>query len=557
MAKKKAAQTGLSVPSGGTFSVRSLNARNLFDEHVNKQGSRLYSLPYAGNVIVGIPIPFPLQYLIGCTVLQLGIVVEANGPPESGKTTLLYEFGRLFRKAGGWLEMVVSENKISEELARSIIGWDVEGLESFNSFFASDLEDMMTEIQSISDRAKQMMKTIHPETKKPLGATFPVLIGVDSIMGTNSVESNKKISEDGSPSRSFPVEALKINPFMKKIAADISTFPQMLFIINHRKEGKKDPSKPYAPVEFTKPGGKQIQFQDTYELIIHGTKAQTHVEPHIDGGLDVFTRTLNIKVGKNSAGISGREVAVPYSWCHRMTNIEMMDGSISRESKQLTIFRWNEATTNLLYAYQQAPQKSKEAGALRMAKLDKILHFRKEKGRYYSKTLGISKEDAVNAAEFGMIVTRTPHVLKELQQHFGIIQGFEWVGDGEDFQKSRVKLMKESAKLAMMRRDNKIADIVHVYQEVDDEDSDAIDAEVLSDTPVTRKELTAKKIINAPKVSKSPNSTGKPRTTKKKSTPKPVVVADADDDDDLSFLDDEEPSAEDTGRYNFLQEGSE
>lgn len=554
MAKKKttiaksSTSSALSVPSTGTFSVRSLNARSLFDEHVNKQGSRLYSLPYAGNVIVGIPIPFPLQYLIGCTVLQLGIVVEANGPPESGKTTLLYEFGRLFRQAGGWLEMVVSENKISEELARSIIGWDIEGLESFHSFFASDLEDMMTEIQSISDRAKSKMKIIHPETKKPLGATFPVLIGVDSIMGTNSAESNKKISEDGSPSRSFPVEALKINPFMKKIAADISTFPQLLFIINHRKEAKKDPSKPYAPVEFTKPGGKQIQFQDTYELIIHGTKAQTHVEPRIDGGLEIFTRTLNIKVGKNSAGISGREVAVPYSWCNRMTEFVQLDGSVRVESKQLTIFRWNEATTNLLYAVQQAPQKSKEAAALRLERLDRVLHFRREKGRYWSKTLGISKDDAVDPATFGMMVTRNPKILKELQQHFGIIQGYEWNGGNEDFQRLRVKLMKESAKLAMMRRDKQVEDIKHDYREIEDQDQDAIEGEVLSCEAVDPQ-------LPAPKAGRAAKSAAtKARGVKKKkaSAPKIVVVEDSEDDDDLSFLEDE-PVAVDEERYDFLQ----
>ncbi len=44
-----------------------------------------------------------------------------------------------------------------------------------------------------------------------------MLIGIDSLMGANSKESNEKISNDGSAGRNFPMEALILNPFLKKV----------------------------------------------------------------------------------------------------------------------------------------------------------------------------------------------------------------------------------------------------------------------------------------------------------------------------------------------------
>src|SRR5690606_22588322 len=126
-----------------------------------------------------------------------------------------------------------------------------------------------------------------------LGYTFPVLIGVDSIMGANADETANKIEQDGSTSRGFPLEALILTPYLKDVASKISGFPFVLFLINHRKEKEKDPSKPYAEPEFTKPGGKQLRFQATYELVTHRVgKGRRTPDRRPDGGAEIEWRTI-------------------------------------------------------------------------------------------------------------------------------------------------------------------------------------------------------------------------------------------------------------------------
>jgi hypothetical protein len=470
MAKKR---TAVKNVASDAFDVRFAMAREINDKVLDLKSNDLINSPGGGTTIVGLRLPFPMQVLTGCSVWPLGVVVEINGPPQSCKTMFLYEIGRWFRNAGGWLDMILTEAKISETLAASLMGYDRAGQLSFWPYRARSLEHMMKLSQDSVIRANGRTEMKNPHTGKVLGDTFPVLIGVDSIMGANSDESNDKITKEGAPNRSFPVEALKLNPFMKKIAGDIQTRPYTYAIINHRKEAKPDPSKPYAPVEYTKPGGKQVTFQDTYEIVLHAMKTKTSPDTHPEGGLEVHSRVIRVENGKNSAGTNDRKFEITVSWCRRMTDVTQSDGSIVRDMKQKTTWHWNEATTDFIWSWRSTMDDSKKFNAeirkSQLERLDSIFHLRREVGnKFWSSTLGMSKNDATNPAKVGKLINSNPDVLRPLQEAFGVEQGIEWQGGGESFSRVFNRERQAASKEFQMRIDNQVADVVSMIDEDED-----------------------------------------------------------------------------------------
>ena len=458
------------------FDVRAFNANESIDEYSNKK------LDYRGKSyapsakLVGIKVPFPIQYLLDAEVLQLGIVIEVDGEAESCKTMFMYENAKWIMDAGGWSEMVLTESKISIDLQKSIMGYHKVADLSFKYEEADDLEHMQKLTLAAIENAKDKVNMNNPTTGKPVGTAFPFMVGIDSIMGTNSVESNKKIDDSGSAGRSFPIEALQLNKFMKKVASSLQTFPFNLLLINHRKVAKKDESNPYKPREFSKAGGKAIQFQETYEFILEGKKRSSRPDLLPNGGFEVHERIIHIRNGKNSSGTNFREIDVRVSWRDIEMDIPQPDGTTRKELKQVTQWHWNEATTYLLWAYFQKKHKTQKEDKAHRAKFSQVLHIgrvTKPREGFWSKHLGMTAEDAVNATKFGKMINENPDIIDALRRRLGFATGIEWsVGKG-DYRKIRRELDRESAKLAKSRADEDKAQYMVDLDELEEQEMSA------------------------------------------------------------------------------------
>lgn len=400
---------------------------------------------------LGIRIPFALQYLLGSEVLPMGVAIETNGPPMSCKTMLMYEFARFFKEASGYFDMILTEGKVSQELVRSVVGWDDSSRRATNIVSVPTMNAMMREISNrISWITQVAEKGEEPTSKAGLGYVAPFLIGVDSVMGANASETSAKIQKEGDVGRSFPVEALILTPFLKETAARITNFPFVLFLINHRKESEKDPSKPYDPVKFTKPGGKQLRFQASYELVTHLDKRGWQTpDPRPNGGAEIEHRLIRIDNGKNSAATDGRHIKVRVSWRSVITDKLRADGVLKKVSRQLTKWHWDEAIPPLLTSWKKG-NKGKDGDPAgekaRQAKLDTVLHIRTAPGgRYYSDTLGVPKEKAIDASRMGKLISDDEQVLEGLRALFGISDGYIWAaGPGADYRRIRLKLKKHA-----------------------------------------------------------------------------------------------------------------
>lgn len=414
-------------------------------EHANKRKTSLMYRPRSRPMKLGLPIPLPLEFVLDTQVMPLGVMLEANGPPMSCKSMLMYEFGRIASMANGWMESVLTEGKASETAARSIIGWDDVGQNSFLMKKANDLNHAMQLIRESMDNIKRVQETTNPQTKKPYGDVFPVVVAVDSIMGALARESMDKITKKGEAGRSFPVEALQLTQFIKYLASCIQNEPWLFFLINHRKERPKDPNQPHAPVEFSKPGGKQIQFSDSYELVLHMMRAWSEVDQSDTGGVEVQYRRIRIDNGKNSAGTDSRHIFVDVCW-RAIRNPDDREGGMLQQ----TLWDWDSATVDLLMDWKDVKKHrliskaSDEYSPER--KMDRFFHIRRVTGdKYWSKNFGMTAADAVDKREMGKMIQGDPEVRTAIRRAFNIAEGREWIG-GTSYSSMLRKVLKEAQK---------------------------------------------------------------------------------------------------------------
>jgi len=439
---------------------------------------------------LGIPLPFMLQYMFGCAVLPMGTVIEANGPQMSCKTMLMYEFGRFFKNSGGWLDMILTEGKVSTSLIRSVVGWDKRSRDAVFSVRVRHMNQMMDEIT-------RRLAIVHTMATKGIdgapktGYKFPVLMGVDSIMGANALETKNKIEKEGSTKRGFPIEALILSPYLKNVSSNISGFPISLFLINHRKEKEKDDAKPYEKVKFTKSGGKQLRFQATYELVTHMVREWVSGDPRPNSSSEIENRTIRIGNDKNSAGTNGREFDIRVSWRFRVLPKKRNDGKTVLVARQITQWHWEEAIAPFLMSWKKGrtnAQGVSKGAQERVAKLDAVLHLREvTKGSFYSDTLGIPKAKPVTASVIGRMLEPSEEdkleetaavrekrdtIIKGIRAVFGIDDGYEW-DSNVDYRLAMKKLQDFATKEGGDSLDDYVDALKHNRFE-DDETFDAV-----------------------------------------------------------------------------------
>ena len=213
----------------------------------------------------------PMEFVIAQDVFPLGLVIQLVAKTGVGKSAMLAEFGRWFNLAGGGMSLMENESKFNPTWYQSIMGPDTFENRTLKHRCKSveDWQKMLT--FSVQDMQRSMDGT--KEEPGP-GRTFPVLYGVDSIMGKMSEDTQEKIlgkktakggrgnTGAGAADRGFPVEALKITRYMRTIPGEIDNWPFSLVLVNHLRLAKNDD----GIEERRKAGGEQVNFQESFEL---------------------------------------------------------------------------------------------------------------------------------------------------------------------------------------------------------------------------------------------------------------------------------------------------
>ena len=383
-----------------------------------------------GNLVIGIPMPLAMQYVLQNNVFPVGRMIQLVGMEKSNKSSLAFEIARWFTESMGMAYLFENETKFSSDLAQSIYGWtDETGIEVMGHWPCETLEDWQQKVQNATMGIKLLMTKGDKERKiKPLGRTLPVLMLLDSIAGGVAEEKQTKITKRGFASRDYSIEALLNQDFLKKYRSDLVGWPFAFLVVNHLKKQKAEGGQ---YIERKKPGGKHLGFAESIELEMAKIKALRYVDDRPGAmTMDIRGNRIKIECQKSSIGEEDRELTVNFMWWYDKSEI-------TGRPRQYSRWQWEEAVVDLL-ASQEGSRKQKVTDIvdLRVAK----------EGRLWSKRLGVSKKAPLPRKDIGMLIEQDPKIISQLQDLFAIKQRTIFQ-PGDDFKKLVETRAKQREKL--------------------------------------------------------------------------------------------------------------
>jgi hypothetical protein len=358
--------------------------------------SRVIAANDSNNVLIGIKTPsLAFEYLICQDVFPLGLVMQVNGPPNSLKSSLGFEFMRWIRLAGGGSHLFEVESKFDSEWCRTIAG---HGKDEHNVIVdkCDSVEEWQTRLQY---RINLHQKNMQGTDKEPgPGRRFPVGFFVDTIVGKNSYETQEKTHKEGFAGRNHPVEALSITSFMKTVPQMIDEWPFALVLLNHLKFGKDDGGRDVRRTA----GGVGVNFQESWELETSVRRSSISCQSW-DG------RVIQIKCAKNSFGPTGRSIDA------RLLFWDQINEETGLNERQ-AMWDWNWATVKML-----TDPDSKAAAMLKKADF----HIKAETtgdatATAWSAALGMKAKDAVPWDEIGDMISKNEQAKQTIRQALGI-----------------------------------------------------------------------------------------------------------------------------------------
>lgn len=358
----------------------------------------------AGRIVIGIPLPsIAIEYLLQNTVFPLSRIIQLVGTEGTFKSALTFEVARWFRqRAHGVSVLWENESKFSPDFASSIIGWD--DPQALGHVECNSLENWQSKMQFWLQQARTMMDGTKENPGS--GRTWPALGILDSLMGKLSEDTIKEIEKTGHAERRYALEAMKITDFLKKIPSDIVSYPISLITVNHLKKSKDERGLPIR----NKSGGKQISFQETYELeMSKAFNSKFKIAANEKRGTPTITgRRLNIACYKNSLGETDRDIDVDIMWWSEP------DPETGR-MRQISVWDWFGANVKLLLGMEGGEKK----------RIDDIVDLHRvappgQQVKVWSDALGIKQKEPVEFHVAGEKIQKNKEIRNALRREFGI-----------------------------------------------------------------------------------------------------------------------------------------
>lgn len=349
------------------------------------------------SVVVGIPLPsLVLRYLIQSDVLPLGKIWHLAGEEGSCKSAFLYEMMRWHYLCDGGAALAQNENKDAADLRRSILQHNPIWRQKFVKEDTSSLEGWQDFVSSV-------MNSTRAEYEKR-GATWPLIIGIDSLTATAPESVLENIDSEGHACRGFAIMANLISTYMKFIPGKVMDQPFTVVGTNHLKPSTNQQGLPQDLV----PGGKSVKFMETYEFKM---RRVSDIDKSKYTGV-----TIEFTAKKNSLGTSRRKATADMLW--------WMAPGPDNKPRQETAWDWETASVNLLLSFENAKGKKTMFKALQEVCDIKVISKTQKKA--YSSELGVSKEEPVSFRSIGRKLEARPDLLEKLYPILGIAQRPVW-----------------------------------------------------------------------------------------------------------------------------------
>lgn len=363
-----------------------------------------------------IPVPYlAWEILTNVRGFPLGALVQLVAPPGVGKSGLLAEIGRWFGVLGGGLELVDNESKHYPEWFRSIMGSYYD--ESCRVQRTKSTEEMQI---AVSNAVKFWQNFMEGTADSPgPGYVIPIVIGIDSIVGSTSEETanaifggrsakGKSKKGEGFASRGHPVEALINSRYFKSLKSKIRDLPVSIIGVNHLRVSRDENGIPQELVG----GGALLDFAQT--LQVNMEKIGGRRSRHVTQNYESFT--LRLQLSKNSQGRPGLPMHV------RVLNWdEITDAG---ECVLRTVWDWDWCLVHIInYVLNDTNNKDTRLKA-QLAKFDIHLKATSQSthgdNKAWSKMLGMTEKDAVPWTELGEMLTADPDIVNRIRNGFGV-----------------------------------------------------------------------------------------------------------------------------------------
>ena len=295
----------------------------------------------------GIPIPWiPLQWLVGgINIFPYGSLSEFAGTPGSMKSSLMVAIMRevVTDPINGLAVFIDVEAKTGPTFLTALLWNDQEIQKRFHYVGPfRDTQDWQRELTAILDKLKEIDPDSH----------YPVLFGIDSLLGRLSGEEQDKFDKEGvGASRGYPVTAKSIGDFVRAVPGSLKRgdnpcYPVAMIGINQLMT--KIDSATYIPGKYTA-GGVRKDFQAASRIWMQrinrddiGDKTLNAKLPKKlrEKGIEIFgggnVRRIKLKSEKSSWGPDERDIEVDMYFGH------------ARDGLQYTWFDWDTSMLNLL-----------------------------------------------------------------------------------------------------------------------------------------------------------------------------------------------------------------
>lgn len=361
-----------------------------------KFGERAYTGRESELYLTGIPLRhLSLQWFFDSNVFPVSKLLRIYGRPKQQKSTLAYEFLRLFGEAGcevlGYVEN--ESGKYSPSLLKSLVG-------AYDYMIAHPAT--VEEAQMALNIWRKEYQRLCP--KRDQLACFVL----DSLFGTSAEEKHKKLNKENCVDRSFPIEANKWSNFLPTYTAELMGWPLAFILTNHEKTDINDTGGFGGPKKRT-PGGDAQHFHSAIDIAAareqnpHPFQTLSHqgqlkAQPHMR--LKIFLRT-----DKSSIGSDNRRLTVNLIFWN------------DEQNQQVTFYDWWGADA-LVYAFMVSGGDGAPVIGDRKA-LAKVCDVSVSRGLYTSKVLGV---EGVTDHQFGWALQQNTEVMKAIAHVCGIKQ---------------------------------------------------------------------------------------------------------------------------------------
>ena len=383
------------------------------------------------SALVGVPLGyFALEACFSETVLGLGRIICFDGLQASGKSSLMFELCRIIDAAGGASCIIDTEQKATQDLGPSIVGYD-----NWPKIKYVSPETFEEALQVITGTVNLLSKAAEKQGKR-----IPLLIGLDSTGGTVTDAEAEKIDKEGTASRSYAGAALLAAKYLPRITKSLSGMPIVFVGVRHERmvdmgNGIKTP-EPKGTAEWSYAAFATFHMQ----------KNGSDIDKVESGGRPIL---IYLKKGTEP----GLRVPVILSW--RDETLETETGEI--EHRRYMRFDWERAAFDLL----TNPEKYKVPQRIIKAFKTVLGPMNAAAGKVSCKPLGLDSPATPEELHQALYHPDNRKVLDRLRAAFCIRVGQEFKY-GDDFDEMK---LKQQALLLSRREPSREEDVIEIEVE--------------------------------------------------------------------------------------------